>query len=286
MSKEEKNINFPYKTRGVTMAEALRPDGEFYQDYLKRLDEWNKYNPISEDLIKPKEKVQLTYLDLNTLLPLFYNSFLTINGKEFDKSINGGEVFVLLKTIFYYLVKDERFFNSPLLSEVTDPSFSKGLFIIGGFGCGKTAIMKAICHLSYEQYDAKVVDLNGNDAQVNNYFKSIFYHSANGIVESFENCSTNEHKANFWAKMKAKYIYVDDLLTERIASNYGKIELFKDILEKRENENKITHVSCNYINGNLDDTLKLILSKYGGRVHDRFYSMFNVIELKGKSNRK
>ncbi len=277
---------YPYKTRAIELAEALKPDSEFYQKYLKELDEWNKYNPITETKIEAKEIIPLTYLDLNTLLPLFYDSFLTINKKEFDKSINGGEVFVLLKTIFYYLAKDERFFNSPLLNKVTQPSFDKGLFIIGGFGCGKTAIMKAICHLTYEQYDSNVRDLNGTDAKVNSYIKSIFYHSANGIVEDFETCKTNEDRLTFWAKMKAKYMYVDDLMTERIANNYGKVELFKDILEKRENDNKITHVSCNYINGSLEETLNLILSKYGGRVHDRFYSMFNVIELKGKSNRK
>ena len=277
---------YPYKTRAVQLAEALRPDSDFYQNYLKKLDEWNESNPITESKVEVAEKKELTYIDLNSLLSLFLSSFQSVNNKKFDKNINDGEVFVLLKTIFYYLVKDARFFNSPLLNHITEPNFDKGLFIIGGFGCGKTAIMKAICHLSYEKYNDSVIDLNGTDAKVNDYFKSIFYHSANGIVEEFENCSTNEHKANFWTKMKAKYMYVDDLLTERIASNYGKVELFKDILEKRENENKITHVSCNYVNGTLEQTLDLVLSKYGGRVHDRFYSMFNVIELKGKSNRK
>jgi hypothetical protein len=280
------NTKFPYKTPVVSLAETLNPDGEFYQKYLKQLDEWNKENPIIETKIEIKPKIELDYLDLNTLLPLFYNSFLTANKKEFDKNINGGEVFTLLKTIFYYLSYDERFFNSPLLNQITTPGFHKGLFIIGGFGCGKTAIMKAICHLSYEQYNSIVKDIKGNETEVNSYFKSIFYFSANEVVEMFENCSTNEQKTTFWSKMKSKYIYFDDLLTERIASNYGKVELFKDILEKRENDNKITHVSCNYVNGSLEQTLDLVLSKYGGRVHDRFYSMFNVIELKGKSNRK
>jgi DNA replication protein DnaC len=48
--------------------------------------------------------------------------------------------------------------------------------------------------------------------------------------------------------------YFDDLKTERIASNYGKVNIFKDILEERYNRNAKTHITCNFkdgFNGNL-----------------------------------
>jgi len=93
--------------------------------------------------------------------------------------------------------------------------------------------------------------------------------------------------------------YFDDIKTERHASNYGKVNLFKDILENRYNNrvqivkgvtkiNK-TFGTCNYkegYEGNTEVALEEFGEMYGGRIYDRLFEMFNIIEFKGKSFRK
>ena len=64
------------------------------------------------------------------------------------------------------------------------------------------------------------------------------------------------------------------------------VEIFKDILEKRYSNNAKTMVSMNYSGNSVEDTLDAISIKYGERVYDRIFEMFNIIDLHGKSLRK
>ena len=74
-------------------------------------------------------------------------------------------------------------------------------------------------------------------------------------------------------------------MTESTASNYGKLEIFKDLFEMRYTNRAKTLISLNYA-GTLDETLDEISKKYGERVYDRLFEMFNIIELHGESLRK
>ncbi|OIQ22174.1 MAG: hypothetical protein BM557_02020 [Flavobacterium sp. MedPE-SWcel] len=90
--------------------------------------------------------------------------------------------------------------------------------------------------------------------------------------------------------------YFDDLKTERIASNYGKVNIFKELLEERYNrvdpktkKRLKTFVTCNFKEGfedNLEKAVDEFGEKYGSRVWDRMFEMFNIIEFKGKSFRR
>jgi len=89
--------------------------------------------------------------------------------------------------------------------------------------------------------------------------------------------------------MNQGVIYYDDVKTERIASNYGMTNLFKDIIEKREVRKLKTYITCNFKEdqpGNIPAALLEFGEKYGSRVFDRLFSMFNIIEFKGKSFRR
>lgn len=124
-------------------------------------------------------------------------------------------------------------------------------------------------------------------------------YTANEVVGMFEKCNDDASKKDFERKMNFGSRYFDDIKTERIASNYGKVNIFKDIFETRYN-NRIqtvndktiinkTFATCNYkdgYEGNLEVAVDEFLEKYGGRVYDRLFEMYNIIEFKGKSFRK
>jgi len=185
-----------------------------------------------------------------------------------------------IRPIIYYFSKDQQFFECANLVTKFDfsgakkdsaPSFEKGLLIVGHYGNGKTATMTALSRLL-----------------INTPY-SFMHHTANGVVEDYEYCNGSADKKEFWRKMDAKGIYIDDVKTERIASNYGKSNLIKDIIEKRYMNKRITHLTCNYhpqYLGDVNYALWEFGEKYGGRVFDRLFEMFNVIEFKGKSFRR
>lgn len=130
-----------------------------------------------------------------------------------------------------------------------------------------------------------------------NFWKKNFgFYTANGVVDDYE-WRGNVQKAEFWAlHTSGKKVY-DDVLTERQVSNYGKFEIFKDILEKRNEKKLQSIVTCNYTTdaailekhkskSDIEKTFIEFGIRYGNRVYDRLYSDFTVIELQGKSLRK
>jgi hypothetical protein len=208
-------------------------------------------------------------LDPDTTIQALQDIFFTLKGYQFKpdpESVTG------LKTLVYYFLEDERFFKSPLIRDISVPSFSKGLLVIGGYGNGKSSMFE-ICHHFFRQYKDYA-------------FKTF---NANQVIEMYETASGYHEKEDFWSQVLKGRCHFDDVKTEREASNYGKANLFKDILERRYDARVKTHISCNYPENHPNDLNRGIQEfgeKYGGRVHDRIFEMFNVIEFKSKSYRK
>lgn len=153
------------------------------------------------------------------------------------------------------------------------PSREKGLMLIGHYGNGKSTSMRVIEQLLKEHH----------------LFGQFKGYTANEIVEMYEECETPMDKKTFWKRMLTPRIYIDDVKTEREASNYGKSNLIKEIIEKRYDKGLLTHISCNYKSGHpgdLEHGIAEFGEKYGGRVLDRIFEMFNIIEFKEKSFRK
>lgn len=261
---------------------SLKPDSltEEQKEQIKSYEEKRNYTPEEqilkgveyfETIFQTKDKKELE-LNSRAIWNLFKIHFEKVNSKPFIKN---PETIENLEPILYYFAKDERFFNCKNLTNLSVPSFDKGLLIIGAFGNGKTSVMKA-----FESMFRGVKGIG---------FKG---YSANEVVTMFEKISNEDSECTrkeFESIMFNGVRYFDDLKTERIASNYGKVNIFKDILEERYNRNAKTHITCNFkdgFNGNIEIGLQEFGEKYGGRVYDRVFEMYNIIEFKGKSFRK
>jgi len=174
--------------------------------------------------------------------------------------------------VFQYFLRDEQFFSNPCLRpKLSVPSFKKGLLIIGGYGIGKTQIMLAMeqALLSFGQRGFK-------------------FFSANDVVQKYESCSLPNDKAEFYRNMNAGINLFDDITAERIANNFGHTNIIREILEQRYARGKITHGILNYkegCKGDVVETLNLLNERYGNRVYDRLFEMFNFVEFAGKSRR-
>jgi hypothetical protein len=92
----------------------------------------------------------------------------------------------------------------------------------------------------------------------------------------------------FFKDMSRQKMFIDDIASERFASNYGKVDIIQDVLTNRYDKKLLTYASCNYTNSDhcAKKTLEDIGFRYGPRIYDRFFEMFNVIEFKGLSLRE
>jgi DNA replication protein DnaC len=241
---------------------------KFENKHLPSLEQREASKKYISDMLSQKEEKPFKTTAL-LLGNVFKTNFHSVNKKEFVKDeFTTNNILPLV----YYFSKDKRFFDCENLSKLSTPSFDKGVLIVGTFGNGKTAAMRV-----FERIFQNIKGMT---------FKG---YTANEVVGLFEKCSDDVLKKEFERKMNFGSRYFDDVKTERIASNYGKINIFKDILETRYNNNLKTYITCNYkegFEGNVEVALEEFGEKYGGRVYDRLFEMFNVIEFKGKSFRK
>jgi len=222
-----------------------------------------------QGLLDPKEKIEYS-ITAKQLWQLFKSNFQEVNARPFIKI--EGITIKNLEPLIYYFSKDDRFFDCENLSKLSEPSFEKGLLIIGNFGNGKTSTMKV-----FEKIFKGIPGIG---------FKG---YSANEVVTMFEKCSLDTDRNEFEKTMWRGIRYFDDLKTERIASNYGKVNIFKEILEERYSRKSKTFVTCNFkkdFPNDLNAALDEFEDKYESRVYDRLFEMFNIIEFKGKSFRK
>ena len=119
-------------------------------------------------------------------------------------------------------------------------------------------------------------------------FKS---YTTNRIVTTFESYSKSSERTAYMNRIKTRDVYLDDVKTEKDASNYGIHNLIKDVLEERSNRSneEKTYMTCNYLENDSDKSISKALyefnSRYGARVFDRIFS-YNIIEFKGGSMRK
>ncbi len=234
---------------------------------------------------------QKEYLDKKLIDPMeFYSFFKTayhyFQGKEFDEISNDGEARKFARTLIFYFLSRKKFLDSPLLNFKSQPNLNKGLLVIGNYGTGKSSIFRTFHQLFFESNSGKIFMRFKNNYLLSDFQFGFVYQTVNQIVKDFEGCSSPEERKFFWEKITKGTRYFDDLTTEKEASNFGKTNLFEDILEMRYEQKTITLASMNYAGNSVEDTLDFLAKKYGERVYDRLFEMFNIIELKGKSFRK
>ncbi len=155
-----------------------------------------------------------------------------------------------------------KYFSRNSLFEIDhNGDLNKGLFVYGNSGSGKTTSFKIIQRISLK-YNLKQLWFPFIQTQeVVNKFN--LDKSKDSVIKNYSN-------GNFM---------FDELGAESTAQNifvYGKEDIFIRILEARYNQfvdkGIKTHITCNL-------TLDEIQKRYGTRVEDRFYEMFNLVPL-------
>ncbi|MEB3344327.1 hypothetical protein U6A24_02585 [Aquimarina gracilis] len=183
----------------------------------------------------------------------------------------------------YYLLENRNFIvnedNKSFLNIFCkyfsqDPDFEtshkgelrKGLFVFGSQGTGKTSSFKIMQNVSKE-YSLKQV------------WTPIVY--TQKVVEQFNLAESGKTDYVIQYFSKGKFMF-DDLGAEKEASNFGKEDIFGRIMELRYNQ-FLQKGTKTFVTSNLN--FEDIKNRYGTRLYDRFYQMFNVLELGGESKR-
>lgn len=230
---------------------------------------------------KEKEPILVDYKELSYI---FLKAYKFNEGVDF---ISNESSRINIKTLLLYFSNDNTFFKSPIINKnitignttkTSNPSFEKGVLIVGGYGVSKSSSIKAIKRVF------NFITRKTNRSCINN-FK---YYTVNKVVEMYETSKDEIELGIFWKDMTSGTIVFDDLKTEPISNRYGKKDIMKDVLEKRNDLKLKTHLIINYnpqFNNDLVEAIKEIGVRYGGRVFDRLFMDFNILEFKGKSFR-
>lgn len=242
-------------------------------DYIGKFKDFHSNELNSSQNVKNRFPIFQPSLTPIVLWNFFLIEYEIVNKRKFIVS-DESKTFVF--TVIYYFLQSSNFYNSPLIYpiEKCKISLDKGLLVVGGVGVGKTSIMKTIVSL------IRKYSVNFDKLPVRMY-------NALDIVEEFESSSAN-CRNDVIMKYSKSFRVFDDVKNEREASNYGKVDLFKDILYKRcECKNFRTIILSNYESEFTDDMYQAIegFGRYGDRNYDRLFETFNFIEFKGTSNR-
>jgi DNA replication protein DnaC len=293
----------PRKSAAIDAMLKINPDHPIAKKYLEDFEKYGKAFTEFVNENKPKEeflKPKLKPIDPEYFYGAFVENYKFVAVKEFDESLNDYESRRLARTLVSYFIGNKSFYKSPLLCKNSDgtfksqPDLNKGLMIIGSYGIGKTSIIETFHNIfKYARDNAfRIKNKAGEFEQLRWYEIYFAFCTTNDVVSEFEGIKRNEHSDEdyvwdqFWKKHTKGFRYYDDVMTEKVASNFGKVELFKQIFEKRYSNRAKTIISLNYEGDSVDSTLEAFAKRYGERNYDRLFEMYNIIELKGESLRK
>jgi len=287
-------------------------DLEFCENYDKKIAKWEeKFEKLREESLKEKEKndkLKETIVvkenpevipDYKLIVDDFFRMYKLQNKKDFSKTnpySNNEEPIQYLYTLIFYFLRDDRFFRSPLLrKDLSKPSFDKGTLTIGGYGVGKTSTWNALiaCFDFYVKIFNKTKPKNLKDL-INTF--EINKCVSSEIVNRFNRTDKKIAQDIITPLMSYKPLYIDDILREVNANNFGIVNIFLNVLTHRGDKEHKCHLTMNYSEAKdsknniiFEDAEKSIMKfqeRYDGRVHDRIYGNCNIIELKSKTFRR
>lgn len=294
-------------------------DLAFCKEYDDRIEKWEKDAEIERNRVNKKREAELEAIknfkikenpeinpDAKKLYADFKELYKIINKKSFNTKnpySDSQEPIQYIFTLIYYFLKDERFFKSPLLrKDLSEPSFDKGTCTVGGYGCGKTSTWNTLIRVfSYLiKHVRKEMPKNEKELIKNFDLNSCI---SSDVVNTYNTTKEKTMINELLNPLKShKDLYIDDILREQDASNFGKINIFLMVLTHRADRNYRSHLTLNYIEEfeekliknvktkvpiqNTEKALAQFRDRYDGRIHDRIFGGFNIIELKGKSFRR
>lgn len=282
----------PKQLTAIEKAQIIQYETEkVFLDKEKQAKHTEYLKNVRSDERKEYQTIKGIELNKSNLYHGFLKAFKNLTGNDFEQN---DDTLANLEPIVKYFTKDKSFKDCKRLvlnlegSLIPlEPSFNKGLLIIGNYGNGKSTILKCfelmINHnykIAVEKYWDNVLDWK------NARFKIANCHD---LVSEFEGFSTPEEKKLFYQKYSSFRYSFDDLKKEKLVSNYGITNVIQTVLEKRYDGKAKTFGTCNYPENEPNDLNKALFefsSKYGGHVYDRVFEMFNIIEFHGKSFRK
>lgn len=212
-------------------------------------------------------QTQWSYEQTNAFM--LYRANSLFEGK-FKLDENNQPIFDLL---CYYFSGDLNFCSMAEAMGVPNPSLDKGILLVGGFGVGKTWMMKLFMKNQRQVYHVhnskRIADLYEKDGE-----ESI--HEFLGKVKNAVNDS-----AAFYHSYAG--LCLDDIGTEDKKTNYGnKRNVIGDIIELRYEKGN-TGI---WLHGTTNLTAKQIEDYYGGRVRSRLRESCNFIPVVGGDRRK
>ena len=239
------------------------------------MSNFNNTDDLIQEIKKNLKKTSLeTRIDhpftKKILWDKFTKEFMFLHNKEFLQSEN---IIENIKPIFYYFLQSKEFFTCEnLRDDVSAPSFNKGLLLFGNVGVGKSHIMMVFRTMFKNYKPHRFIITPTSD-----------------VVDEYEATKSPDDRKHFFKKQTSATVLFDDLNSEKIANNFGHINIMKEIILRRHNLNKKTHLIMNPICGfenDINGSLLKLGENYDQRTVDRMYEMYNVIEFKGKSLRR
>lgn len=238
-----------------------------------------------------KEVIEVAEIDRKDLIERIKSHYLLKKGIEYDISENGAHFLELIVDYCFspviFGIGQNKFESNPLIKNGNIGSTinrDKGLCIVGNYGIGKTSLIDVISDFIFHSNKLIVKDIKGNPPTLITYrggYSGMNLTPAHTIKAAKE----EKDKIRYNELLESKNITIDDIFSED--KSYGQ-ETLKDFLEQRYTLGLKTSLVMNYCDdsNNLDLTIESFGKRYGARLMDRFFEMFNLIEFTGKSKRK
>lgn len=237
----------PDETAEVLRQAALKKEAE-----IRKKNYWNKVStPISKkDWLTPEQIIENMVDDCAE------------DGIPFVIDEENARVIELLSL---YFAGDSRFEAADI-----DYDLSKGIYLFGGVGVGKTHLMRLF--RSSQRKPFRIVDCSDISAE---YKKE----GEDGISKYFHDITV--HERNHWGHEKIGWCF-DDLGMENNSKFFGnEANVMERIIERRYRSERplITHIISNLTTAEIE-------SRYGSRIKDRLREMMNVIVCTGTKSRR
>lgn len=273
----------------------------------KELEIWltrenKKSNEILERLkplasqIEDKEQIKPNYIHKSSLAKLIKSEYEKIHKTTFDDSCNEF-VKLLIDHCFHFSLFNEIvsqiIFSSLIVHKMHGQNLTidrkKGLFIIGDYGYGKTSIIKTIDAII--ESDLKVKDVANQEIPIRHeqYLNYLRRFRLVPVLEIVDSRKTNQTLYNDIESRTHLTIDFDDIIREFKVKIYGGDEVcvIREILSERHRRGLKTNIITNFSESKtVDEVIDIYGNIFGGALYDRFFTDFNLVELKGKSKRK
>lgn len=249
---------------------------ELTEDELTEAIIWRKRKKEDELKIlaqKEKEDQNRKRLTAQTTYDIVRSLMLYRMENKFPGFILDENNSVLFELLCKYFGNDIGFYSLAISMGVESPSLSKGIFLAGNFGVGKTWFMRLF------QQNQRQVFVVKNCKDIANEFEE-FGEKSMAEYEAVIKNPVNDAAAFF---QPFSGLCLDDIGTEDIKTHYGnKKNVIGDLIEKRY-EIKASGV---FLHATTNLTALQIKEFYGQRITSRMREMFNFIELKGIDRRR